>query len=77
MNIKYRRPFDMKDIILMQIIPVLVFIAVFAGVIASFGPDYDDPSAVVLSFFVGLFAHTVVFFAIGEIRMKQELKKIK
>lgn len=67
----------MKDIILMQIIPVSVFIAVFFGVLAAFGCSSFDPAASVVSLAVAAPSHLVVFFAIGEYRMQQELKKIK
>lgn len=67
----------MKDIILMQIIPVSVFIAVFVGVLAAFGCSSFDPAASVVSLAVATPCHLVVFFSIGEYRMKQELKKIK
>lgn len=67
----------MKDIILMQVIPVSVFVAVFAGVFAAFGCTSFDPAASVVSFAVATPCHLVVFFGIGEYRMKQELKKIK
>lgn len=67
----------MKDIILMQVIPVLVFIAVFVGVLAAFGCSSFDPAASVVSLAVATPCHLVVFFGIGEYRMKQELKNIK
>lgn len=67
----------MKDIILMQIIPVSVFIAVFVGVLAASGCTSFDPAASVVSLAVATPCHLVVFFGIGEYRIKQELKKIK
>ena len=67
----------MKDIILLQIIPVSVFIAVFVGVLAASGCTSFDPAASVVSLAVATPCHLVVFFGIGEYRMKQELKKIK
>lgn len=67
----------MKDVILMQIIPVSVFIAVFVGVLAAFGCSSFDPAASVVSLAVATPCHLVVFFGIGEYRMQEELKKIK
>lgn len=67
----------MKDIILMQVIPVSVFIAVFVGVLAAFGCSSFDPAASVVSLAVATPCHLVVFFGIGEYRMKQELRNIK
>ena len=67
----------MKDIILIQIIPVSVFIAVFFGVLAAFGCSSFDPAASVVSLAVAAPSHLVVFFAIGEYRMNQELNNLK
>lgn len=67
----------MKDIILMHIIPVSVFIAVFFGVLAAFGCSSFDPAAAVVSLAVAAPCHLVVFFAIGEYRMNQELNNLK
>ena len=67
----------MKDIILMQIIPVSVFIAVFVGVLAAFGCSSFDPAASVVSLAVATPCHLVVFFVLAEYSMKQGLKNIK
>ena len=61
----------------MQVIPVSVFIAVFVGVLAAFGCSSFDPAASVVSLAVATPCHLVVFFGIGEYRMKQELRNIK
>ena len=67
----------MKDIILLQIIPVSVFIAVFAGVFISIAGASIDPAAGVISFAFAAVCHLVTYITISDARINQELKKIK
>ena len=67
----------MKDIILLQIIPVSVFIAVFAGVFTSIAGASIDPAAGVVSFAFAAVCHLVTYITISDARINQELKKIK
>lgn len=66
----------MKDIILMQIIPVSVFIAVFAGVFATISGASIDPAAAVVSFAVAAIFHFAAFAIISDQRIKQELNNL-
>ena len=67
----------MKDIILMHIIPVSVFIAVFAGVFATISGASIDPAAGVVSFAFAAVCHLVTYITISDARMNHELRNIK